>query len=128
MLVFDSLYCKQYGPCTDPVVRGTRGSRTPPPPPLENHKFIGFPSNTGLDPLTIIKLPSQHSMWATISAAQRNSISVLFRWKADNCLLLEPCSPKTTYRVGPSLTKFSGSMHDHSVFFHNQSTCSRKRI
>ena len=39
---------------------GTGG--TDPPPPLENHKNIGFFSNTGLDPLKITKLPSQHSM------------------------------------------------------------------
>ena len=34
----------------------------PPPPPLKNHKNIGFLSNTGPDPLKITKLPSQHSM------------------------------------------------------------------
>ena len=33
-----------------------------PPPPLENHKNIGFLSNTGRDPLKITKLPSQHPM------------------------------------------------------------------
>ena len=27
------------------------GDRGPPPPPLKNHKNIGFPSNTGPDPL-----------------------------------------------------------------------------
>ena len=35
------------------------------PPPLENHKNIGFLSNTGPDPLKNHKvtwLPSQHSM------------------------------------------------------------------
>ena len=37
-----------------------RGSGTPPP--LKNHQNIGFLSNTGLDPLKIKKLPSQHSM------------------------------------------------------------------
>ena len=37
---------------------GVRGSR----PPLKNHKNIGFLSNTGLDPLKITKLPSQHSI------------------------------------------------------------------
>ena len=34
----------------------------PPPPSLKNHKNIGFLSNTGLDPLKITKLSSQHSM------------------------------------------------------------------
>ena len=35
---------------------GKRGSG-PPPPPLKNHKNIGFPSNIGPDPLNITKLP-----------------------------------------------------------------------
>ena len=39
---------------------GGQGFQTPPP--LKNHKNIGFLSNTGPDPLTITKLPSQHSM------------------------------------------------------------------
>ena len=37
---------------------GDRGSG---PPPLKNRKFIGFPSNTGPDPLKITKLLSQYS-------------------------------------------------------------------
>ena len=38
-------------------------SRGPyPPPPLKNHKNIGFPSNIDPCPLNITKLPSQHSM------------------------------------------------------------------
>ena len=32
------------------------GPEPPPPHPHENHKNIGFSSNTGLDPLTITKL------------------------------------------------------------------------
>ena len=42
----------------DPEV-GTGGTG---PPPLKNYKNIGFLSNTGPDPLKIIKLPSQHLM------------------------------------------------------------------
>ena len=41
---------------------GGQGVRTPPPPPLKNHKNTGFLSNTGPDPLKNHKLPSQHSM------------------------------------------------------------------
>ena len=37
---------------------GGQGVRTPP----ENHKNIGFPNNSGPDPLKITKLQSQHSM------------------------------------------------------------------
>ena len=40
------------------IQRGDRGSG----PPTENHKSIGFLSNSGPDPLKIIKLPSQHSI------------------------------------------------------------------
>ena len=36
------------------IQRWGQGVRTP----LKNHKFIGFPSNTGTDPLKITKLPS----------------------------------------------------------------------
>ena len=45
------------------IQRRGQGVRTP----LEKSKFIGFPSNTGTDPLKITKLPSQRSMWAIIS-------------------------------------------------------------
>ena len=46
-------------------MRGSRGGWAggpDPPPPLKNHKNIKFNSNTGLDPLKIAKLPSQHTM------------------------------------------------------------------
>ena len=49
-------------PCVDPG--GGGGGARGPDQPLNNHKNIGFPSNTGPDPLKITKLPSQHSMWA----------------------------------------------------------------
>ena len=39
-------------------VRIQRGDRRSGPP-LEDHKNIGFFSNTGPDPLKIVKLPSQ---------------------------------------------------------------------
>ena len=45
----------------DPEGGGGAGGPDPPPP-LKNHNTIGFPSNTGLDPLIISRLPSQHSM------------------------------------------------------------------
>ena len=46
-------------------MRGSRGwgaGHADPPPPLNNHKNIGFLSNTGPDPQKITKLPSQHLM------------------------------------------------------------------
>ena len=47
--------CFQCCSCADP--EGGRGSG-----PAEKSQNIGFLSNTGLDPLKITKLPSQHSM------------------------------------------------------------------
>ena len=41
---------------------GSRGGGRGSGPPLNNRKNIGFLSNTGLDPLKITKMPSQHSM------------------------------------------------------------------
>ena len=46
-------------PCADP--EGGQGVRTPPPP-LENHKNIGFLGNAGPDLLKITKLLIQHSL------------------------------------------------------------------
>ena len=46
-------------------------------PHLENHKHIGFLSNTDPDPLNIIKLPS-HNLGSS-SARQRNAIKMAFR-------------------------------------------------
>ena len=41
---------------------------------LKNHKSIWFPSNTGPDPLKIIKLPNQILCWAVIGMpAKRHS-------------------------------------------------------
>ena len=45
-------------PFADPEGEGVRT----PPPPLKNHKNIGFPSNIDPDPLKITKLPCQRSM------------------------------------------------------------------
>ena len=65
-------YCKlnltskiRYLPFTYEDPEGVTGG--PDHPTLKNHKFIGFPSITGADPLKITKLMSQHSLWAIIS-------------------------------------------------------------
>ena len=55
--------------CADPK-GGGEGARTVPPPPLENHKNIGFRSNTGPD----------HK--ATNPALNVGPSS--FRWRADD--------------------------------------------
>ena len=44
-------------------MRESRGkTRGPDPPPSEKSQNIGFPSNTGPDPLKLHNLPSQHSL------------------------------------------------------------------
>ena len=67
----------------DPEGGGTGG---PDPPPLKNHKNIGFPSNIDLDPLRFTKRQFQSSLY--------------------------PIKQKTV-SVGPPLTKLSGSAHAH---------------
>ena len=98
---------------------GSRGGTGgPDPPPLKNHKNIGFLRKTGPDPLKITKLPSQHSMWGPSSARQRNAISMAFRWRADDGLIKEvfgfynpPSIKKNFIEFEPHLKKLSGSVH-----------------
>ena len=49
---------------------GGQGVRTPPPPPLKNQKFIGWPSNIGPDPLKNHKA----TMLGHQTECQRNAI------------------------------------------------------
>ena len=85
--------------CANPE-RG-QGVQTPTP---KSHKNIGFLSNTGLDPLKITKLQSQHSRMAFLE---------WYSW------ILPPLIPSSTkkktlknvVKVGPSLTKLTGSTH-----------------
>ena len=66
-----------FGPCfaCADAEGGGPGDRTPPP--LKNHKYIGFLSNTGPDPLKITKLPSQHS----ILGYHRHASETPFQWR-----------------------------------------------
>ena len=54
--------------CVDP--EGDRGS----PPPLKNHKNLGFPSNTGPDPLKDHKATKPAFNVGPTSARQQNAI------------------------------------------------------
>ena len=56
--------------CADPE-RGRQGVH---PPPLKNHKSIGFLSNTGLDPLKKHKNTKPAFNVGQTSARQRNTI------------------------------------------------------
>ena len=88
--------------------------------PLKNHKNIDFLSNTGLVPLKIDKTNKPSFNFGPSSACQRNTIC----WRADYGLLLVvfgsflPSSTKNSpknrqrCRIGLSLTKLSGSVHD----------------
>ena len=92
------------------------GGRGPDPPP-ENHKSIGFYSYAGPDPLENHKATKLQC---------RPSICMAFRWQADDAPLLvafgssclSPHQQKKkekkrcrSCRVGPPLTKLSGSAH-----------------
>ena len=59
-------------------VRIQRGGSGSVPPSLKNHKNIGCLSNTGLDPLKITKLPSQHSMLGH----HRHASETPFKWRS----------------------------------------------
>ena len=56
----------------------------PDPPPLKNHKNVGFLCNTGPDPLKNHKATKSASNVGPISAHQRNAISLAFRRRADD--------------------------------------------
>ena len=102
--------------CADPE-RGT-GVRTPLP---ENHKHILFPSNTGPDPLKNHKATKPAFNVGPSSACKRNAIEMTFRWRADGgphiVVFGSPLQlKKTVVKVGPPLTKLSGSAHALSWF------------
>ena len=97
------------------IQRGGQGFRTPP----ENHKNIGFSRNTGTDPLKNRSYQASIQCLAIISMpAKRHSMA--FRWRADDGLLIVvlgsslPSSTrkKNNVKIGPPLTKLSGSAHD----------------
>ena len=97
-------------------MHGSRGGTGGPiPPPLKNHKNIGFPSNTGPDPLKITKLPSQHS----VLGHHPHASPMAFRWQADDgpvivvfgSSLPSSTKKKKVIKVGPLLTKLSGSAY-----------------
>ena len=70
-----ALTCKYFGfhqACADP--EGEQGVRTPPP--LKNHKNIGFLRNTGPDPLKNRKATKPAFKVGTSSARQRNAVSL----------------------------------------------------
>ena len=67
-------------PCADPE-GGGRGSG---PPPLKNHKNIGFLCSTGPDPLKNHKATKPALNVGPSSTRQRNAIEKAFRWRVDD--------------------------------------------
>ena len=64
---------------TDIMSEGGTGGPDPHPEKSQN---IGFPSNTGHDPLKITNLPSQHSMLGHHWHASQKRMA--FDWRADD--------------------------------------------
>ena len=61
---------------------GDRGFRLPPP--LKNHKNIGFLCSTDPDPIKNHRATKPaFNVWP-LSARQRNAISMAFHWRADD--------------------------------------------
>ena len=92
------------------IQRGAGG-----PDPLEKSQLIGFPSNTGPDPLNVTKLPSQH---LTVGH-YRPTIRTPFQWRfagrrimASFGSLWSLAPLKKLRGVGPPLTKLSGLAHE----------------
>ena len=72
--------------------------------PLKNHKNIGFLSRTGLDPLEITKLSSQHSFWAIIGSPAKYRLI----WTLTPHINLK----RNVVKSWTPLTKLSGFAHD----------------
>ena len=92
-------------------------------PPLKNHKKLGFLSSTGLDPLKNHKATKpEFNVWPS-SARQRTPFKRSFAggpMMAHLVWHLDPLSPSSTtknpiktVKMGPPLTKLSGSAHVH---------------
>ena len=99
-------------PCADP--EGGQGVRTPPP--LKNHKNIGFLSNSGPDPPKNHEATEPAFNVKPLSERQQNAIYMALRWRADRARLywyFYPSTPHHLKKASP-LTKFSGSAHVNS--------------
>ena len=64
--------------CKNFICGSRGGTGGPDPPPLKNHKNIGFFSNSGLDPLTNHTAGSQHSM---LGNHQHTSETPFNKWR-----------------------------------------------
>ena len=102
---------------------GFRGGKGGPDPPLKNNKNIGFSSNIGRDLLKIRSYQTSIQCWGIIGTPAKHHL-MEFRWRANDDPLIVvlgsslPSSKKkkkkkkkNVVKVGPPLTKLSGSAH-----------------
>ena len=78
----------------------------PTSPPLKNYKNIGFPSNSGPDPLKNYEATEPAFNVGPLSACQRNTILMAFRWRADICPLIVVL-PSSQHASSKQLKKMS---------------------
>ena len=106
------------------IQRGGQGVGTSPPP-QKNYKNIWFSSNTGPNPLKNHSYQAIIQCWAIIGTPAKRHL-MAFCWRADDCpfiVVLGSSPPSSTenkkkdVRVGPQLTKLSGSAHE-TCFLH----------
>ena len=103
---------------------GSRGGTggPDPPPPLKNHKNIGFPSNTVPDSLKNRSYQASIQCWGIIGTPVKRHL-MAFRWRADDGplkVVLGSSLPSSTkikeekknvVKDGPPQTNLSGSAH-----------------
>ena len=103
---------------------GGQGIQTTP------HLNIGFLSNTGLDPLKISKLPSQHSMLDHHRHASETPFKlcftggpkmVRFKWYLDHLFFPHQLKNNKLSELDP-VAKLSGSAHDCAPQIHTMCT------
>ena len=99
---------------SDQSMRGSRGGNRGSgyPPPEKSQKNAGFLSNTGPDPLKNHKATKPDSMWRR----HRHASETPFKWRFAGPVielfgLSHKKQNKKRCKVGPSLTKLSGSAH-----------------
>ena len=96
-------------------VRGSRGGWTEGQVPLENHKSIGFPSKTGPDTPENHKATEPAFYVGPLSTCKQYAISMAFRWRTYDGLVLVVFGSSLPSGVGPPLTKFYGSAHGMDI-------------
>ena len=110
------------------VSRGGKGVRTTPPP-LKNHKNIAFSSNTGPDSMKNRSYQDTIQCWAIICTQAKRHLMAFCWWANDDPLIVVLGSPsphqlnKNNIKVGPPLTKLSGSANELVPHFRGIEVC-----